>query len=157
MGKCHRRYTTFCRLLLTLKKDGSREMRRRWKRFSSKRELSDILGRTLVISTQHECTRLEEELVDHRDAYIHWYIKRKNFTCRSTRPKGELIERTHNDVIASRSTREKIKNVKVMEDFESRSRKAVTFLVERVQDIQEVREWKLLIVLSDFSGGENVR
>ena len=33
----------------------------------------------------------------------------------------------------------KIKNMEVVEDFESKSLKAVTFLVERYEKIQEVR------------------
>ena len=49
-------------------------------------------------------------------------------TCRSKRPKGEAIERTYDHVLASRILQRKIKNMEVVEDFESRPHKAVTFL-----------------------------
>ena len=42
-------------------------------------------------------------------------------TYRSTGSSGELIERTHDDVIASQSLRVKIKNMGVVEDFESQT------------------------------------
>ena len=51
-------------------------------------------------------------------------------TCRSKRPK---TERTYDYSTASRS---------LVEDFESRPRKAVTFLVDRDKEIQEGRELK---------------
>ena len=44
---------------------------------------------------------------------------------------GELNERTYDYVIASHGLQVKIKNMEVVEDFESRPHKAVTFLVER--------------------------
>ena len=51
-------------------------------------------------------------------------------TCRSKGPTGEFIERKYDDVIASHSLQGKIKNMDVVEDFESRPHRAVTFLVE---------------------------
>ena len=54
-------------------------------------------------------------------------------------PQGELIERMFDYVIASRSLQGKFKNMEVAEDFEPRPHKAVTFLVERDKEIQEVR------------------
>ena len=51
-------------------------------------------------------------------------------TCRSKGPTGEFIERTYDYVNASHSLQEKIKNMDVVEDFESRPHRAVTFLVE---------------------------
>ena len=47
--------------------------------------------------------------------------------CRFNGPNGETIERTFNDVIASRSLQSKIKDMEVMEDFGSRLHKEVTF------------------------------
>ena len=44
---------------------------------------------------------------------------------------GELTEWTYAHVIASHSLQGKIKNMEVVEDFESRPHTAVTFLVER--------------------------
>ena len=49
-------------------------------------------------------------------------------TCKSLN--GELIERTYDYIIASRSVQEKIRNMEVVEDFESRRHKAVSFVVE---------------------------
>ena len=47
--------------------------------------------------------------------------------------KGKLIERTYGYVVASRSLQEKIRSMEVVEDFESRPHKAVSFVVERVK------------------------
>ena len=44
---------------------------------------------------------------------------------------GELIERTYDYVIDSCSLQEKIRNMEVVEDFESRPHKAVSIVVER--------------------------
>ena len=52
-------------------------------------------------------------------------------TCRSTSPKGELIESTCDCVIASRRLQGRIKNMEVVEDFDSSPHKAVTLLMER--------------------------
>ena len=52
-------------------------------------------------------------------------------TCRSKGPQGEAVERTYDYDIASRRVQGKIKDVEVVEDFESRPRKAVTCRVER--------------------------
>ena len=66
-----------------------------------------------------------------------WYEKRNMFieapgegvsTSRSKGPNGEFIERTYDDVIASHCLQGKFKNFEVVEDFESRPNKAVTFL-----------------------------
>ena len=43
--------------------------------------------------------------------------------------------------------------MKVVEDFESRPHKAVSFVVERGKEIQEWNEQKLPKVLPGFSGG----
>ena len=51
--------------------------------------------------------------------------------CRSKPSNGEVIERTHNHVIARRISHGKIKSMEVVEDFESRPHKAFIFLVER--------------------------
>ena len=50
-------------------------------------------------------------------------------SCRSTGPKGERIERTCDYVIASGSLKGKIIEMEVVEDFESRQHRAVSFLV----------------------------
>ena len=52
-------------------------------------------------------------------------------TCRSKGPKGELIERTYDYVIAGQNLSRKITKMEVVEDFESRPHKAVSFVVER--------------------------
>ena len=43
--------------------------------------------------------------------------------------------------------------MKVVEDFESRPQKAVSFLEEREKEIQEWNEQKMLMALPDYSGG----
>ena len=58
-------------------------------------------------------------------------------TCRSNCPKGELIERRNDHVIASRSLQGEIRNMEVVEDFEWRPHVAVSFVVERHKEIQE--------------------
>ena len=51
-------------------------------------------------------------------------------TFRSKGPNGEFIERTHDSVVSSHGLQGKIKNMEVVEDFESIPHKAVTFWVE---------------------------
>ena len=75
-------------------------------------------------------------------------------TCRSKGSNGELIERTYDFVIASHSLQEKIKNMEVVEDFASRPRKAITFLVERDETFQVWREQIMPKALPGFSGGK---
>ena len=58
-------------------------------------------------------------------------------TCRSKGSQGEWIERTCDYVIACRSLRGKFSQMKVVEDFESRPHKAVSFVVERDKEVQE--------------------
>ena len=58
-------------------------------------------------------------------------------------PNGELIERTYDHAIASHSLQGRIKNMEVVEDFESRPHKEATFLVERNKDFQVWREHKM--------------
>ena len=52
-------------------------------------------------------------------------------TCRSRGPKCELIESRYDYVNANRSLRDKITKKEVVEDFESRPHKAVSFVMER--------------------------
>ena len=74
-------------------------------------------------------------------------------TCRSKGPKGEWIERTFDYLVACQGSRGKISQMKVVEDFESRPHKAVSFVVEREKEMQEWNEQKLPKVLSCYSGG----
>ena len=74
-------------------------------------------------------------------------------TGRSKGPNGELIERTYDYVVASHGLQEEIKNMEVVEDFESRPHKAVTFLVERNNEFQVWRDQKMPKMLPGFSGG----
>ena len=78
--------------------------------------------------------------------------QKKQFLADLLALKSELIERTYDYVIASSSLRGKINNMEVVEDFESRPHQAVTFLVEREKEIQEVRELKMSEALLGFSG-----
>ena len=52
-------------------------------------------------------------------------------TCRSTSAKGEWVEKVYDYVIACNSLKGKISQMKVVEDFESRPHKPVSFVVER--------------------------
>ena len=74
-------------------------------------------------------------------------------TCRSKSPKGELLERTHDYVTASRSLRGEIKNTEVVDDFESRPHKAVSFIVERDKEVQVWSQQKMPEAPPGFSGG----
>ena len=76
-------------------------------------------------------------------------------TCRSEGPNGEFIVRTYNYVIASHSLQGKIKNMEVVEDFEPRPHKAVTFSEEREKELQVSREQKKPKALPGFSGGKH--
>ena len=53
-----------------------------------------------------------------------------------------MIDRTYDCVIATRRLQRRFKIMKVVKDFESSVHKAVTFLVERASDAQEVREFE---------------
>ena len=64
-------------------------------------------------------------------------------TCRSKGRNGELVERTYHCVIASHSLQGKIKNMEVVEDFESQPHKAVAFLVDRDKEFQMWRKQKI--------------
>ena len=75
-------------------------------------------------------------------------------TGRSNGPFDELNERTYDYVIASHGLQVKIKNMEVVEDFESRPHKAVIFLVERDKEFQVWRVQKVPKALPGFSGGK---
>ena len=66
--------------------------------------------------------------------------------CSSKGPQGEWIERTSDYVISC-------KTMEAMEDFESRPHKAVSFVVERENEIQAWNQQKLPKVLPGYSGG----
>ena len=66
----------------------------------------------------------------------------KASTCRSTSAKGEWIEKVYDYVVACNSRKRKISQMKVVENFESRPHKAVSFLVEREKETQEWNEQK---------------
>ena len=74
-------------------------------------------------------------------------------TCRSKGPRGELIERTYDYVIASRSLKGKITKIEVVKDFESRPHKAVPFQVDREKGVPEWKEQKMPEALPGCSGG----
>ena len=52
---------------------------------------------------------------------------------------GKWIEKVHDHVIACDSLKGKISQVEVVEDFESRAHKAVSFLVESEKEIKGVQ------------------
>ena len=73
-------------------------------------------------------------------------------TCRSKSPQGELIERTYDNVIASRRLQREIRNMDVVGDFESRPHNAVSFVVDRDREFQVWREPKVFKAVPGFSG-----
>ena len=74
-------------------------------------------------------------------------------TCRSKGPKGERVEKTYDHVITCNGFRRKISKMEVVEDFESRPQKAVSFVLEREEETQEWNEQKLPKVWTGYSGG----
>ena len=58
-------------------------------------------------------------------------------TCRSKNAKGECVEKVFDSVVACSSLKGIISDMKVIEDFESRPHKVVTFGVERGKERQE--------------------
>ena len=67
---------------------------------------------------------------------------------------GEWVEKVYDYVIVCNSLQWKISQMKVVEDFESRPHKTDSFVVERVEEIQEWNEQKLPKVLLGDSGGK---
>ena len=84
---------------------------------------------------------------------MHVVAPEKASTCRSKSAKGEWVEKVQDYVSACNSLKGKISQMKVMEDFESKPHKAVSFVVEREKEMQERSEQKLPKVLPGYSGG----
>ena len=74
-------------------------------------------------------------------------------TCRSKNAKGEWVEKVFDYVIACSSLKGKRSDMKVIEDFQSRPNKAVTFVVERGKERQGWNEQKLPKASPGYSGG----
>ena len=74
-------------------------------------------------------------------------------TCRSTGAEGAWIEKVYDSVIASGSLKGNFLRMEVVEDFESKPHKAVSFVVEREKEMQEWNEQKMPNVLPVYSGG----
>ena len=74
-------------------------------------------------------------------------------TCKSKSAKGEWVEKVYDYVIACSSLKGIISDMQVIEDFESRPYKAVTFMVERGKERQEWNEQKMPKALPGHSGG----
>ena len=68
---------------------------------------------------------------------MHVVAPEKASTCRSKSAEGEWIEKIYDLVIACESLEGKTSQVEVVEDFESRPYKAVSFLVESEKEMQE--------------------
>ena len=98
----------------------------------------------------------EKSLRFQRDR-MHVAAPKEASTCRSISPQGEWIEKNYDNVIAGNSLKGKITQMEVVEDFESRPHKAVSFVVKREKEIQEWNGPKLPKVLPGFSGGKVVR
>ena len=87
---------------------------------------------------------------------MHVVAPEKASTCRSEGAQGDWIEKkekVYDYVIACGSLKGKISKMKVAEECESRPHKAVSFLVESEQEMQEWNEQKLPKMLPGNSGG----
>ena len=82
---------------------------------------------------------------------MHVFAPEKASTCRSKSAKGEWIEKVCDNVIACNSLKGKISQMGVMEDFESRPHKTVSFFVERDKEVQEWNEQKLPKMLPGYN------
>ena len=71
---------------------------------------------------------------------MHVVAPKEASTCRTKGPKDVWIERTYDHVIACNSLKGKISQMKVVEDFESRPHKAVSFVVEGEKEIRNGTE-----------------
>ena len=74
-------------------------------------------------------------------------------TCRSKIVKGEGVEKVYDYVVACSSLKGILSDMKVIEDFEPRPHKAVTFVVERGKERQEWNGQKLPKAPLGYSGG----
>ena len=63
------------------------------------------------------------------------------------------MEKVYDSVTACSSVKGRISDMQVLEDFESRPHKAITFVVERGRERQEWNEQKLPKALPGHSGG----
>ena len=78
---------------------------------------------------------------------------KRNLTCRSKGSEGEWIERAYDHVIACSSLKGKVLQMKVMEDFELRPHKAVSFEVEEKRRHRNGSSKKVTKTLLGYSGG----
>ena len=74
-------------------------------------------------------------------------------TCRSRSAKGEWVEKVSDCEKACGSRKGIISDMQVIEGFESRPHKAVTFVVRRRKERQEWNEQQLPKALPGYSGG----
>ena len=84
---------------------------------------------------------------------MHLVAPEKASTYRSKSAKGEWIVKVYDLVICVFSPIRKISKMEVVEDFESRPHKAVSFVVEREKEMQEWNEQKLPKASLGYSGG----
>ena len=82
-----------------------------------------------------------------------WWPQRKLLRAGQQVQNGEWVQKVYDYVIACNSLKRNILQMKVVEDFESRPHKAVSFVVEREKEMQEWSEQKLPKVLPGYSGG----
>ena len=94
---------------------------------------------------------VEKSLWFQRDR-MHVAAPKESSTCRSKGPQDEWIEKPMTMSLRV-ATSGKISQMKVVENFESRPHKTVSFVVERDNDIQEWSEQKMPKALPGYSGG----
>ena len=88
-----------------------------------------------------------------RKNHKHVVAPEKASTCRSQSAKGEWVEKVYDCVIACYSLEGQFWQMRVVEDFESRPHKGVSYVVEREKEMQEWNEQKLPKMLPGDSGG----
>ena len=109
--------------------------------------------RCMIACDAHMCPEDFEKGLWFQRGAIHMVAPKGVSTCRSKGPKDVWIERTYDYVVASGSLKGKILQMQVVEDFESRPHKAVSFVVRRENEIKEWSEQKMPKVLLGYSGG----
>ena len=75
-----------------------------------------------------------------------WYLRGKKLlrAGQKVRRENEWLEKFYDYALACNSQKRQISPMEVVEDFESRPHKAVSFVVESENDMQEWNEQKLL-------------
>ena len=141
----------FSQFACGIRKDGRREMKHCWKQFC--KELGSRSIQWLIACDANMSLEDFETSLWFRTDQVHVIAPEGVSTCRSKNAKGELVEKVYDYAKACSSQKGEISDMKVIEDFESRPHKAVTFVVERGKEKQEWNEQELPKAQLGYSGG----